>query len=211
MIPTVIVHGTFGYTGTPLDAAAWWYPGSGFWREGAAHGVRFVGQGDPFEWAAGVAGVGLPRWLRHLVSVKPSRRFTLWKASAQALRWHCTAHGIKEVNLLAHSHGGQVAAYLAHRRTAVPTVRTLVTAAMPRRRDMAPVYAGAAARVGRWVALEGGRDRMWGIAGRIGDGALGAAPFPARVERVVEPDAGHTSILDPARWTARGWWAWLAG
>lgn len=206
---TVIIHGTYAYTGTPRDVGAYWYPGSPFWLAGEAHGVRFVGRGDPFEWAANVGGVGWPRWVRRTLGVGPSRRFTIWKAAGQALRWYCAAHGLKEVNLLAHSHGGHVAAYLAHRRTAIPRVRTLVTVAMPRRADMAPIYAGAAARVDRWVALEGGADRTWGVWGRIGDGVFGAAPLPATVERVVEPGATHTSLLDLARWTELGRWAWL--
>lgn len=209
VVPTIIVHGTYGYTGTPRDVAAWWYPGSEFWLAGEARGVQFAGRGDPFEWAANVAGLGLPRWLRRLISRNPSRRFTLWKAEAQALRWYCAAHGLKEVNLLCHSHGAQVGVYLAYRRVAIPRVHTLLTVAMPRRHDMAPIYTGAATRVERWVALEGGADRTWGIWGRIGDEAWGAAPLPARVTRITEPGATHTSVLDPALWTLRRWWRWL--
>lgn len=204
-IPTVLVSGTHGYTGTEADVGQWWFAGdsthppSAFVAEATRQGVTILGAGDPFEWSTDLGGL----W--------GSRRLTVWKSAGQALRWYALAHGALAINIVAYSHGGSVAVYAAARRVAVPRIHTLVTVGMPIRADLTPLYARAVSRVRRWVHLVGGRRDWWQLLGGVGDWRLGVRRTldDLRIETVVEPGADHGGLLESGLWTDRGWWEWL--
>lgn len=208
MISTVLVQGTHDYTGTADDAQQWWAPGSPFWREAERHGITLLGAHDPFVWTTDLGGLF------------GRRRFTDWKAAGEALRWYATLkvyQGIKagerepfpvEVNMVSHSHGGQVAAYAAARRVVGFRVKTLVTVGTPVRADMARIYERTLKRVGRWVHLYAPRDR-WQVLGALFDGALGIEREMLGAENIKVDGESHSGLLDPALWTAKGWWEFL--
>ncbi|MBI4251007.1 MAG: hypothetical protein HY618_00975 [Candidatus Tectomicrobia bacterium] len=191
-MPTVLVAGTWG----GFNAGDWWRPGSPFAREAGRNGVRLLAPDDPFRWSTRLDGI-----------IGDNGE---WELSGEVLKWYCHAKAPGEpVNLIAHSHGGQVAAYAAARGL---RVSTLITIATPVRRDMEPVYSRASGSIsGRWVHIHTGRRDRWQWLGGLGDGLLGVRrEMPAPARNVLEPGRDHTSLLDPALWTERGWWK-LAG
>lgn len=206
--PTVLVPGTWGYTGTQADAQQWWAPCSLFWQEAERHGVRLLGEHDPFVWTTDLGGA-LGR-----------RRFVDWKAAGEALRWYATLKVLQslkagekepfpvEVNVVAHSHGGAVAAYAAARRVIGFRVKILVTVGTPVRADMRTIYARARKRVDRWVHLWAPGDR-WQALGELLDGALGIERQMSGAENLKVEGVSHRGLLDPALWRARQWFSLL--
>ncbi|OGG46184.1 MAG: hypothetical protein A3F84_10400 [Candidatus Handelsmanbacteria bacterium RIFCSPLOWO2_12_FULL_64_10] len=196
MPPTVLIAGTWG----DYQEESWWRPGSPFVREAVRHGVHLLDPGDPFRWSTRLDG---------LMGGNAE-----WELSGEVLKWYCHAKAPGEtVNLIAHSHGGQVAAYALARGL---KVGTLVTVATPVRRDMEDVYQRACLRNGlprcvhRWVHIHTDRRDLWQWFGELGDGLLGIRRgMPAPAENVSEPGRDHGSLLDPALWTSRGWWEWV--
>ena len=65
-------------------------------------------------------------------------------------------------------------------------------------------------RIGLWRHLFTDHRDRWQILGGIGDGLLRAWRAQPRADcNVFEPKETHRGLLDPALWTARGWWKWL--
>ena len=184
---TVLAAGTWG--GYELES--WWRPGSPFVQEAERNGVRLLAPDDPFHWSTRLDG---------LIGGNAE-----WDLSGEVLKWYCHAKAPGEtVNLIAHSHGGQVAAYAAARGL---KIGTLVTVATPVRKDMEGVYARAMENLERWVHIHTDRRDRWQWLGAMGDGLLGVRRgMPAPAENVLEPGRDHASLLAPALWTARGWW-----
>ena len=205
MTPVILVPGTYAYEGRRSDYLQWWSPGADFWCTGERHGLRFLGRNDPFVWTSDLGGLF-------------SRPWTDWKAGGEALRWYGQLKVLQAalstgapppdpqaVSLVAHSHGGQVAAYAAARAVRGFKVDVLVTLGMPVRADMMPIYVAARQRVRRWVAVSAAWDGWkflgaWGTQGRL----------PDTVEQIAAPSGvDHEGLHSVRLWTDRGWWAWL--
>jgi pimeloyl-ACP methyl ester carboxylesterase len=190
MVPTILVPGTWG------DRQAWWRQGSPFWQAAVQAGVTLLNGDDPYNWTTEVDGL--------------LGRNRDWETAGHALRWYGAAKGHTTVNVIAHSHGGQVALYGA---AGGLQIDTLVTVATPVRWDIEPVMTKARVKITRWIHLRSDRSDWWQWFGEILDGRLAwpgsARDFPQANQNIIEPGVGHSGLLDPAVWTARSWWQWL--
>jgi len=190
MIPTILVPGTWG------DSQAWWRQGSPFWAAAEAHGVSLLNGEDPYNWTTEIDGV-----------LGKNRD---WETAGDALRWYAAARGLKTVNLICHSHGGGVGQEAA---AGGLSVDTFITVATPIRKDMEPVIVKARAHIARWIHLRSDASDWFQWFGEVMDGRLAwpgsVREFSLADRNVVEPGVGHSGLLDPALWTARGWWTWL--
>ena len=174
----------------------WWHPGSAFAAEARAHGVAVPPRA--FVWSTQLGGLTTGLWD--------------WYAAGHALAYFVKAEcGGGPVNLVAHSHGGQVAAFGA--ATGEFEVRVLVTLGTPVRRDMLRFRRRARPHVERWRHVWSPNDGVQ-LAGEAFDGALGdvrVMPEADLNECVLteEPDA-HGKLHDERLWTRRRMWAPLA-
>lgn len=136
------VAGTWGLRG------GWWKDGSPFWDFMRLHEIepcvlRFDGEGDAkhFEWETAL-GNSYKFWTWG----KDYRRRN-WLYAGEALSWFLDSLPLSDRNVIAHSHGGQVATACAARGV---RLNRLLTVATPNRADMTDLYEQAAERIGRW-------------------------------------------------------------
>jgi hypothetical protein len=183
MNKTILVAGTWGF-----EDDDWFRGGSTFWTEALKQGVDLPKATNPFEWCTGLEGL-------HGENAH-------WIAGAHALLWYCMAYGIKRPNIAAHSHGGQVAQ--------ISTlfgleINELITIATPVRDDVQKQVVRS--RIAHWRHIHTGVDDRMQILGELGGGGN---PLKREMvladENIDEPGQTHSGLLDPALWTARGWW-----
>ena len=187
MATVLLVAGTHG------RHDAWWRAGSPFVLALEARGHHLAAPDEPFSWATGLDG---------LIGENDE-----WEAAGEYLRLWLDKHPVDIV--IAHSHGGLVCLYAA---AAGATIPRLITVATPVRADLRQTREYASAHIaGFWAHIYGGLDG-WQLLGELGDGG---GPF-AWARRMPEAHlnvwggwARHGALLDPARWTALGWWGWL--
>lgn len=186
---TVLVAGTWG----ERQEEDWWRPGSPFIREAQRNGVELLDPFDPFRWPTELEGV----WGSNL----------RWELAGKFLLWYCHAKAPWErVNLFGHSHAAQV---IANALAMGLLADTVVMAAGPVRKDTLPIYEAGAKNLRRWVHIHTGKGDVWQYLGALGSGWWPwSVPrrMPAPAENIYEPGQDHASLLDPALWTARGWW-----
>ncbi len=167
-----LVPGTFG--GRKQD---WTAPGSPFRRYLESRGfdcVQFLG------WSGDVDGV--PRLLEN-------GRHADWIAGGWAL------HYMGALPTIAHSHGGQVAAYCAANTPSL--IPALVTICTPVRRDMRDVYAQARLRTGSHAHVYATGWDFLQRAGELFDGQIGWSREMPFADRNVGIDGvGHTGMLE---------------
>jgi pimeloyl-ACP methyl ester carboxylesterase len=208
--PVLLIGGTHDYAGTEADASRWYWPGDGKhpaspWVQRArALGLTVLGDpGAPFVWSTDVEG-WVPRLFRR------SSALPAWKAAGEAVREYCWARGVRRVQLVGWSHGGQVAAYAAARRLPGFRVTTLITLATPIRGDMAVVYKAARAGVTWWAHVHGGRRDWWQLAGELVDGSLGwRRAMPQATQNLAIATAGHDDLVAVETWNRFGLWRLL--
>lgn len=188
----VLVPGTHAWKDTPDQ---WWHPESRFVANLATKDVQLASVTDPYVWSTDVNGFF-------------DRGHGDWRAAAAALRSYivpplCETARIPgaQTNIIAHSHGGQVALYAA---AAGLKIDLLVTVATPVRSDMAKVIEAARPNIRVWRHLHSGwRDYMQ-IFGEIGDGRFGLYRSFAGAENLSVAAAGHSGFLNDPRY-ARLW------
>ena len=193
----LLVAGTAppGAVPTPAD---WWHPASAFVAALQAAGHTLASPDDPFSWTGDVEGL-----------VGDDRE---WQEAGKALRWYLQSYPVDAI--IAHSHGGNVAA-LALAGGAM--VDILVTVATPVRPELAAVYASAKLHCGRWTHVRSdGTDhwQRWGTrtwADWLRPWRWGAfeRDMTSADCNVFVPGVSHAGLLEPGLWTARGWWRWL--
>lgn len=200
----VAVPGTWAWRERD-DPLAWFNdPESAFARKMAALGVVPLRPRDPFLWTTRVNGHQF--WRRWLAPFIPDRwergDHVDWDVSGRQLRFYREVDAADDgsVAYVAHSHGGQVAAYAAARGL---RMRVLFTVATPVRADMAAVYEAARSRVDLWVHLYDptGADRTQ-IEGELGDGRVSimrTMPAAPNVINVAVRGMAHSrALVDPA-------------
>ena len=156
--------------------------------------------GRPFRWSTDLNGlfVNWKFW---------DRRNSDWEAGADALFYFLDQVPYRDRNVIAHSHGGQVAIIAAAWGL---QLRTLTTVSTPVRAD---VPAAAAARnIGMWQHIY---DRRWdaiGLAGQAGDLALDGGRAFNNLDSVLNrplASVSHSKVLRDERfvdlWTANGY------
>lgn len=156
---------------------------------------------DAFLWTTRLNGTdGWRRWLRRWIPRDWENSDHLdWQQGAHALRWYCEVEGGNPDVLIAHSHGGQVAAYAIAAGWIRP--RLLVTVSTPPRADMTPFYELVArATTWRHVYATDGDLIQWG--GNAGDGRFDMVrrgEMPEASLNVGVPGAGHATVLHDPR------------
>jgi len=192
MVPTILVAGTWG------DSDAWWRQGSAFYKAALKAGVTLQNGDDAYNWTTEVDGI--------------FGRNRDWETAGDALRWYAAAKGHTTVNVIAHSHGGQVALYAA---AGGLRIETLVTVATPVRWDIEPVITKARAKITRWIHLRSDSSDLWQWFGEILDGRFAwpgsVRDFPLADKTVIEGGVGHSGLLEPATWTKLKRWEWVKG
>ena len=209
----VPVLGTWAFDGTPDPGADWWMPGSDLLKHLAAtEGLEHARPDEPFVWCSGLDGV--------------RGADAHWIAAAANLAAYLRALPYEDRNVVAHSHGGQVAILACvyeqgfRARTGKPIgdpfIRRLMTVCSPVRKDLIDEAQQAKPLIGSWlhVASNGGVFDKWQVLGELFDGRLGiyrAHPVADINDRV--RDIGHSRILrDRALfplWSSRRWAAFL--
>ena len=183
----VLVAGTHGHHDS------WWKPESDFSRMLLSHGIRVADNSDPYAWCTRLEGL--------------FGNNVVWDTSGKALRWYARSK-VRHypLSVVAHSHGGQVAAYAAAQGL---QIERLVTVATPVRGDMDEVYSKAAQNIGRWVHLHSNND-IWQVLGGLMDGKWGIhREVPYADENIMVPDIQHSDFLHPELWEENGWWTYI--
>jgi pimeloyl-ACP methyl ester carboxylesterase len=171
--------------------ADWWMMGSAFTRMLLGAGLKILDPKDPFIWTTNLDGV---------LGDNDD-----WYAAGMALLWYCHAKlPDQRVNIIAHSHGGQIALYAAAHGLLIDS---LVTIATPVRRDVQR-YAARPGRpnIERWTHLYSDTSDLWQWLGSWFDGSWrGRRSMPLADLNIQEPGVGHTGLLNPVLWKKRGW------
>ncbi len=193
----VAVPGTWGYAGE-IDSAQWWVDGSEFSVFMRQIGYEPVDPDNPFIWTTDVNGT---KWF-----VFSDRSHHDWKAGAAALKYYLANVPYEDRNIIAHSHGGQVALYTASFGV---EIRTLITIATPVRHDMRKVIAMARPNIGYWTHVYSDWSDIIQILGGIFDGSIGIRRKMKLADINLQlPKVGHSAILrDPKRFAV---WVALA-
>lgn len=205
---TILVAGTWG----EKDLRPWWSPDSdfaGMLIEAQANPLRGR-RGRPGPREAGIILTPEPfRWSTDLDGVIGENR--VWETAGAALTWFAHKHSPGEaVDLVAHSHGGQVAAYALAQGL---MVRNLVTVAAPVRRDMLPIWRiGAKNILGKWHHIHSDDQDFWQWMGaRFSGWWVVPREMPLPAQNIFEPGKGHSELLDPGLWRERGWAGLITG
>ncbi|MEK6591549.1 MAG: hypothetical protein AABZ67_00570 [Pseudomonadota bacterium] len=150
-------------------------------------GYQPLDDSDPFYWSTALDGV--------------DRNNFHWDAAGRALAWYAALKCPgRMVSLIAHSHGGQVAAYAARFGLRIDTV---VTVATPVRADMGDEYRALRDRSLRWVHIYTDEEKgtPWQRLGELGLNTLGGKinqAMPLCAENVYYPKETHGSLVAAA-------------
>lgn len=122
-----------------------------------------------------------------------------WIAGGYALNYMLMCRPYEERNIVAHSHGGNVAAYAAGR--AGLKVRSLITVCTPVRKDMLKIYADAKPAIGWWRHVYADGWDLWQRLGEAFDGSIGwKRDMPNADQNVGIKGISHATLLeDPKR------------
>lgn len=133
-----------------------------------------------------------------------------WVAAGRALCWYLDAKGHnrnKPLMVVAHSHGGQVAAYAVKFGA---QVKHLITMATPVRNDLKNVYAVVYRGVERWTHIHSNASDLWQVWGGLFDGKVGVyRKMPNADENIGIPEVGHSGMLEPEAWDKHNLWRLL--
>jgi pimeloyl-ACP methyl ester carboxylesterase len=190
--PTILIDGTWGRRD---EGQRWIHKGSSFVTQAQENGVQLIDLDDPFDWSTLVDGTPLD-----------GDGHDIWESWGMALKWYITLKNRgRSVNLVAHSHGGQVAAYAI--QFGAP-VNTLVTVATPVRKDMLPVW--NAGEVNTWFHIHTGYGDWWQIFGEFGDGHLKITrEMPDPAINIDQKGEDHSSLLGTNLWFKQNWWDFI--
>lgn len=189
LIPRLVtIQGTHGLED------AWWKPGSDWGKLAEKHHVHFLSHDDPFKWSTALEGI-----------VGKNRA---WESGGDHLKRYLEFKGYNQpVNIVAHSHGGNVAAYALAEGL---KCSTLITVATPVRRDMRDVWKRARRNIYLWVHVHAECLDYMQLLGSLFDGTFG---FYRKMKladmNLREPTRNHSNLLDATFWEERGWFNFL--
>lgn len=194
MARVLLIAGTSGYT------EEWWRPGSAFATMLKAAGHELAAPDDAYSWTT------------HLDGVLGDNRE--WVEAGKALAWWLIPHPVDAI--IAHSHGGNVAAHGLARLPASRSPRTFITVGTPVRAEMRAVYRAARDRLERWRHIRSGRTDAWQRWGSLSWWDW-LRPWRWQWERDMEyadgnvyvPGVSHEGLLAPELWIARHWADWI--
>ncbi len=172
---------------------AWVKAKSDFGQMMAAEGFELLLAGDrPFRWSTALDGL-----------FGDDRQ---WAAGADALYYFLRFVPLEDRNLICHSHGGQLPAFVC--ASAFP-IRSLTTVGTPVRDDVP--WSAAEGFIGFHQHLYDLKRDLWGWLGQVGDHDLRTErTFPDnRVKNIGVADISHSKVLrDPKcipLWQSQGW------
>src|SRR6266542_941457 len=175
MQSVILVPGTF------FKADGWSSPGSPFCRYLESRGFTAI----PFRgWSGDVDGF--------TYDPLENGSHADWKAGGWALRYLLAR---EPYPVIAHSHGGQVAALTAA-DTRTP-LSALITVCTPVRQDMRPIYREARLTIGHWRHVYASGWDLLQRAGELFDGHVGWVRQMADAhDNVGIPGISHSKLLD---------------
>ena len=180
------IPGTWAFDGRTTNGK-WWMASSRFAEAMRKRDLAPVFD-DPFVWSTDVNGVGIAAWFGGTSS------YNDWEAGAQALAYYLRDVPYTSRNIIAHSHGGQIALMAA--RNGV-MIRNLLTIATPVRKDMQDTYDKARPNIGRWTHVHSDWSDWMQILGGVFDGSLGMRrKMPLADYNIQLPKVGHSSIIE---------------
>lgn len=182
VIVLVPVHGTW--------TSDWTRPGSAWRTFMARQGAAFPA--EPFQWSGDVSG--LPR----LFSWWTTEKYSDWRAGAAALSWYLRGFPYEARNVVAHSHGGQLALFAAAQH--YTWIRRLVTVATPCRGDLEGVTHLARPNIAHWTHVSSLDGDLMARLGQLFDGRIRRGRTqPLADLNVRHTKIGHSGMLqDPA-------------
>lgn len=196
-----LVAGTWAWKpDQQLERAPWWMPGSAFADMLEAAGHTFAAP-VPFIWSTNKDGIFEDRHMD-------------WRAGGANLATYlrpprCPDKRVPagEVNLIAHSHGGQVVFYAAADEGL--EIDTLITVATPVRADLANVIRRARPRIRRWIHLHSNWKDYVQAGGSLFDGFFGIRrTFELADQNIEVKGVAHSAFLNDPQLFGR-WPEWL--
>ena len=174
------IAGTWSRDDNPNDLL-WWEPKSPFNLFAETNKYKqILVDDDPFIWSANVDGIDFHHhnWD--------------WMTAGSNLAHYLKAVPLEDRNLLAHSHGGQVALYAASH---LP-INSLLTISTPVRQDMQNTITAARPNIKRWVHVHSDYTDTWQAYGELFDGHFGIVRNMSRADKnIMIPGVGHSDIL----------------
>ena len=192
----VVVPGTGSLcseTTPPPHKDHWWEPGSPLVKYLAAFGL--LQAAEPFEWSGDLDG----HWGWLPWNWFGSNEHRDWRSAGSALRYYLAPIDYQHRNVVAHSHGLQVALYATagYGWRQPVKIRRLISVGSPVRKDMEDITQKARPNIGQWIHIYDptGKDETQ-LAGEFGDGRIG----PVRINPFADssigiPGVGHSEIL----------------
>ncbi len=183
----VLVPGTWANTGRDAPQDSWWLPSSPF-----AQALISLGH-EPlsFTWDTALDGV-----------IGPD---TDWIKAADRLWQQCK--DLEPVNLIAHSHGGQLPFFAAEEHGL--KISSLVTMATPVRSEVP--YGLGRHFIGRWVHIYGGKKDYTQIFGELALFRFGALRRQMKLAdaNIEISECGHSDLHTVEVWNRHNLWAEL--
>ncbi len=131
-----------------------------------------------------------------------------WQAAAHSLLSYIDAYCDGEANVIAHSHGGNVAAIAAqyHGANGSPKIKHLITVGTPVRKTMSEVYRVCGNSVDMWTHIYSDSDwwQMFGTFGTFNPWKTRRMEHAHRHRLIA--GKGHTELHSPELWTRLGLW-----
>lgn len=191
--PTIIVDGTWGRK----NEKRWIQKDSLFVTQALDQGINLIDLDEPFDWSTLTDGTPMS-----------GKKHNIWSSWGMALMWYAHLKARNHpVNLVCHSHGGQVAAYALEYGL---KVKTLVTVATPVRQDMRKHWKAGEENYIMWFHIHTGRRDIWQWFGEIGDGHFGIKrKMPEPAINLETSGETHSSLLGTNLWHKQNWWALL--
>lgn len=201
----ISVLGTHGWPDDP--SREWWWPGDAHTAPSplcqflAGHGILPARPDRPMKWSGDVDGI-------------PGSGKD-WEAGAESLTYYAECLPYELRNVIAHSHGGQVALLAAADGL---KLRSLIMVGTPVRKDIEKFIAPLAVRnIGRVLHITDAQWDAWGLLGGLFDFRLSFRRHflvPGIVSEKVK-GIGHAEILRDqkrfALWEQHGWLDVLRG
>ena len=188
---TILVGGTHAN-----DSDPWFLPDSRF-ATAAKHNRIDIscGRGEGFIWSS-----QLEVW-----RFKKDMGTDAWVAAAHSLLSYIDAYCEGQANIIAHSHGGNVACIAAKWDNSC-RINKLVTLGTPVRKTMSSTYSSAVVNTAAWRHIYSTSD-WWQMFGTFGT----FNPWKTRImasadENILAKGKGHTDLHDPRLWSDKEWW-----
>jgi pimeloyl-ACP methyl ester carboxylesterase len=188
MVTLITVAGTWG----EKHPEAWFRWGSPWWNEAERRGAQR-------------ADVDRKRWSGEIEGIFGENK-SWGEGASDLLRYIMSSCLPSDAVVVAHSHGGQVAALALD---ALEGFKGLITLGTPVRMDMRLVYREL--RVRNWSHIYS-RSDWWQLFGGIGDGSISFRRKMKHANRNIRAKGmSHADLHSVEAWNKHGWWDLIFG